>query len=104
MAYDFVTGDLFEIIATTRSMRWLKPPPVPPELIRKILEAGTAAPSGGNMPTFHPHLSSRPTDACGAGSMTGPGGPGGPAPSWHSIPSLGVKLLFKKPVIYPPQR
>ena len=41
--------DLFEIIATTRSMRLLKPDPVPPELIRKILEAGTAAPSGGNM-------------------------------------------------------
>jgi nitroreductase len=43
------TPDLFEIIATTRSMRRLKPDPVPAELIRKILEAGTAAPSGGNM-------------------------------------------------------
>jgi nitroreductase len=43
------SGDLFEIIGTTRSMRRLKPDPVPPELIRKILEAGTAAPSGGNM-------------------------------------------------------
>jgi len=43
------SGDLFEIIATTRSMRRLKPDPVPPELIRKILEAGTSAPSGGNM-------------------------------------------------------
>jgi nitroreductase len=42
-------ADLFEIIATTRSMRRLKPDPVPPELVRKILEAGTAAPSGGNM-------------------------------------------------------
>ena len=41
--------DLFDIIATTRSMRRLKPDPVPPELIRKILEAGVAAPSGGNM-------------------------------------------------------
>jgi hypothetical protein len=41
--------DLFEIIATTRSMRRLKPDPVPAELIRKVLEAGTAAPSGGNM-------------------------------------------------------
>ena len=39
---------LFEIIHTTRSMRRLKPDPVPDELIRKILEAGTAAPSGGN--------------------------------------------------------
>jgi nitroreductase len=43
------TIDLFEIIRTTRSMRRLKPDPVPPELIRKILEAGLCAPSGGNM-------------------------------------------------------
>jgi nitroreductase len=41
--------DLFEIMATTRSMRRLKPEPVPAELIRKILEAGVSAPSGGNM-------------------------------------------------------
>ena len=37
--------DLFEIIRTTRSMRRLKPDPVPPELIRQILEAGTAPPT-----------------------------------------------------------
>jgi len=41
--------ELFEIIKTTRSMRRLKPDPVPNELIRKILEAGVCAPSGGNM-------------------------------------------------------
>src|ERR1700745_2359519 len=41
--------DLFEIIHPTRSMRRLKPDPVPNELIRKILEAGVCAPSGGNM-------------------------------------------------------
>ena len=41
--------DLFEIIRSTRSMRRLKPDPVPTELIRKILEAGVCAPSGGNM-------------------------------------------------------
>ena len=40
---------LFEIIRTTRSMRRLKPDPVPNELIRKFLEAGVCAPSGGNM-------------------------------------------------------
>src|SRR5438105_11192113 len=40
---------LFEIMQTTRSMRRLKPDPVPPALIRKILEAGVCAPSGGNM-------------------------------------------------------
>ena len=42
-------ADLFEIIRTTRSMRRLKSDPVPSELIRKILEAGVCAPSGGNM-------------------------------------------------------
>jgi nitroreductase len=43
------THDLFEIMATTRSMRRLRPEPVPALLIRKILEAGVSAPSGGNM-------------------------------------------------------
>src|SRR5437763_12434950 len=40
---------LFEIMQTTRSMRRLKSDPVPPALVRKILEAGVSAPSGGNM-------------------------------------------------------
>jgi nitroreductase len=40
--------DLFAIIRTTRSMRRLKPDPVPEALVRQILEAGTCAPSGGN--------------------------------------------------------
>ena len=39
--------DLFDIIRTTRAMRRLKPDPVPDELVRRILEAGTCAPSGG---------------------------------------------------------
>jgi nitroreductase len=43
------SADLFEIMRTTRSMRRLKPDPVPDDLIRKVLEAGTCAPSGGNM-------------------------------------------------------
>ena len=40
--------DIFDIIHTTRSMRRLKPDPVPDALIRRILEAGQCAPSGGN--------------------------------------------------------
>jgi nitroreductase len=40
--------DLFEIISSTRAMRRLKPDPVPDELIRKVLEAGVSAASGGN--------------------------------------------------------
>jgi len=43
------SSELFEIMRTTRSMRRLKPDPVPNDLIRKVLEAGTYAPSGGNM-------------------------------------------------------
>ena len=40
---------IFEIMHTTRSMRRLKPDPVPNELIRQILEAGVSAANGGNM-------------------------------------------------------
>ena len=40
--------ELFDIIHNTRAMRRLKPDPVPDELIRKILEAGTCAANGGN--------------------------------------------------------
>jgi len=40
--------DLFEAIYTTRSMRRLKPDPVAPALIVKIIEAATMGPSGSN--------------------------------------------------------
>ncbi len=40
--------DVFEIMRTTRAMRRLRPDPVPDELIRRILEAGSAAANGGN--------------------------------------------------------
>jgi nitroreductase len=40
--------DVFDIMATTRSMRRLKPDPVPDALIKKILEAGACAANGGN--------------------------------------------------------
>lgn len=40
--------DVFHIMGTTRSMRRLKPDPVPDDLIRKILEAGLGAANGGN--------------------------------------------------------
>jgi nitroreductase len=39
---------LFAAIRTCPAMRRLKPDPVAPELIRKVCEAGTFAPSGGN--------------------------------------------------------
>jgi len=41
-------SSLFEILSTTRSIKRLKPDPVPMELIRKVLDAGVRAPSGLN--------------------------------------------------------
>jgi len=39
---------LLEALRTTRAIRRLRPDPVPPALIRKVCEAATFAPSGGN--------------------------------------------------------
>ncbi|MGO9607328.1 MAG: nitroreductase family protein [Candidatus Binataceae bacterium] len=46
--YGHPNFDLYEAIYTTRSMRRLKPDPVAPELIVKIIEAATMGPSGSN--------------------------------------------------------
>lgn len=43
---------LFDIMTTMRAMRRLKPDPVPPELVERLIEAATYAPSGGNNQTF----------------------------------------------------
>lgn len=45
---DLNATDVFSIMQTTRSMRRLKPDPVPDDLIRKILQAGAGAANGGN--------------------------------------------------------
>jgi nitroreductase len=39
---------IFEIIHSTRAMRRLKPDPIPEEVLKKIIDAGIRAPSGGN--------------------------------------------------------
>ncbi|MGH7960203.1 MAG: nitroreductase family protein [Candidatus Binatia bacterium] len=43
---------IFETIYSTRAMRRFKPDPIPEEVLQKIVEAGTHAPSGGNMQTW----------------------------------------------------
>jgi nitroreductase len=43
---------LFEAIHTARSLRRLKPDPVPEELITRVLDAAIRAPSGGNAQTW----------------------------------------------------
>ena len=44
--------DVLDAIATTRSMRRLKPDPIPDDVIRTILEAAVHAPSGSNQQTW----------------------------------------------------
>ena len=39
---------LFEAMYTQRALRYLKPDPVPDEIIRKVIDAGIHAPNGGN--------------------------------------------------------
>jgi len=39
---------LFEAMYSARAMRWLKPDPVPPQLLQRILEAAIQAPNAGN--------------------------------------------------------
>ena len=43
-----MSNDVFEIMSTTRSMRRLKPDPVPDDMIEKVLHAGLGAANGGN--------------------------------------------------------
>lgn len=40
--------DLFEAMRTTRAVRRLRPDPIPDAVLRRVLEAATWAPSGGN--------------------------------------------------------
>ena len=51
MDHDHHVGNeisLFEAMYSARAMRWLKPDPVPPQLIQRILEAAIRAPNAGN--------------------------------------------------------
>ncbi len=41
--------DIFEIIYSTRAMRRLKSDPIPEDTLKKIVDAGIHAPSGGNL-------------------------------------------------------
>jgi len=45
--------DLFEVIEKRRSIRKFKPTPIAEEKLKKILEAGRLAPSGGNRQPWH---------------------------------------------------
>ena len=42
------TPSLFDVVYTARAIRHLKPDPVPPDLVRRVIEAATMAPSATN--------------------------------------------------------
>ena len=39
---------LFEAMYTQRALRYIKPDPIPDDLVRKVIDAGIHAPNGGN--------------------------------------------------------
>lgn len=43
---------IFEVLSTLRAMRRLKPEPVPDELLERLVQAATWAPSGSNLQAF----------------------------------------------------
>ena len=40
--------DLYEAMRTLRAVRRLRPDPIPDDVLRRVLEAATFAPTGGN--------------------------------------------------------
>ena len=44
---------LFEAIYSQRALRYIKPDPIPDELVKKVLDAGIRAPNGGNSQRWH---------------------------------------------------
>jgi nitroreductase/alkylhydroperoxidase family enzyme len=45
--------DLYQAASTTRAVRRLRPDPIPDDVLRRVLEAATWAPSGGNLQPWH---------------------------------------------------
>jgi nitroreductase len=59
---DMAEPGVFEVMYTMRAMRRLKPDAVPLELIRKVIEAGTQAPSGQNTQPWRFLVLTEPAD------------------------------------------
>ena len=71
--------DLFEIMRSTRSMRRLKPDPVPDALLTQVLEAGTYAANGGNMQSWRFLVIRDPAIKAAAGAFY--------TKAWHEVVS-----------------
>lgn len=74
-------NDRIEAIWARRSTRRYKPDPVPPELLAHLLEAGTRAPTGGNVQPWEfivvedPGLKRKLVNETYSGYYSGPGNP-----------------------------
>ena len=79
--------DLFEIMRSTRSMRRLKPDPVPDALLRQVLEAGTCAANGGNMQSWRFLVIRDPAIRTAAGAWY--------TKAWHEI--VGPRYRASQP-------
>ena len=85
--------DLFEIMRTTRSMRRLKPDPVPNELLSKVLESGTFAASGGNMQSWRFLVIRDPTIKASAGALY--------RKAWHEVVAPHYRSSHLAPGVTP---
>jgi nitroreductase len=72
-----MSQELFEIMRSTRSMRRLKPDPVPGAVLRQVLEAGTYAANGGNMQSWRFLVIRDPAVKAAAGAWY--------TKAWHDI-------------------
>ena len=50
---DVDAGAVLEVMATCRAMRWLRPDPVPPDVVERLVWAATRAPSPANTQDWH---------------------------------------------------
>ena len=44
--------EIYEAMSTLRAVRRLKPDPIPPEVLSRVLQAAAWAPTGGNVQPF----------------------------------------------------
>ena len=62
---------LFEAMYTQRAIRYIKPDPIPDELVRKVLDAGIRAPNGGNQQRWSFVVIKDPVTKNGSANVTG---------------------------------
>ena len=90
--------DLFEAMETCRSLRRLKPDPVPDELLERLVHYATRAPSAGNSQLWRFVIVTDPADRRWfrdmlADAVTPRLGDGPPAADDHSVQARNLRML-----------